>query len=50
VEHRRTEYDVSKTAEAMRRTDCPHLEDYFVSTIMDPPDKEETARDFESQA
>ena len=46
VEHRRTDYDVRKTAEAMRRTDCPHLEDYFTSTIVEPPDSSETARNF----
>ena len=50
VEHRRTDYDIGKTIKMMRRTDCPHLEDYFTSTIADPPDKDETARDFESRA
>lgn len=50
VDHRRTDYDVGKTVAAMRRTDCPHLHEYFTSTIATPPDSVDTAREFESQS
>jgi putative phosphoesterase len=49
LEHRRTDYDTEGAAEIMRRTDCPHLNDIFTSTIVSPPDSTEIARLFESR-
>lgn len=50
VQFRRTEYDMDEAAARMRASGCPHVEEIFVDTIMNPPDKDATILHFEEQA
>lgn len=50
VEFRRTEYDIEEAAARMRTSGCPHVEEIFIDTIVNPPHKDATIRHFEAQA
>lgn len=50
LQFRRTEYDIEETAARMRASGCPHVEEIFIDTIVNPPDREATIRHFEAQA
>ena len=50
VKLQRTEYDVESTAEAMRRSNCPQVEEVFVENLLHPPPALEVARHFETVA
>jgi predicted phosphodiesterase len=47
---RRTEYDIEATVGAMQATECPHVGEVFVDTLLRPPSPEEAAREFEAIA
>lgn len=47
---RRTTYDTAETAQAMRATACPHVDEMFATNIEHPPDPEEVAAHFEKTA
>jgi len=50
VQFRRTDYDIGEAARRMRVSGCPHVEEIFIDTIVNPPDKNATIRHFEAQA
>lgn len=50
VNLRRTTYDIEEAAARMRASGCPHVEEIFIDTIVNPPDREATIRHFEAQA
>ncbi|MGI8708529.1 MAG: metallophosphoesterase family protein [Actinomycetota bacterium] len=50
IELRRSDYDMEATAAAMRRSDCPHVEEVFIETVLHPPATDEAARHFEAIA
>jgi putative phosphoesterase len=45
---RRTDYDLDEAVTDMRVSGCPHVEEMFVSTLMNPPAPTEVARHFEA--
>ena len=47
---KRTGYNTAATAEAMRATACPHVDEMFATYIEHPPDPEEVAAHFERMA
>ena len=50
VQFRRTHYDIGEATRRMRVSGCPHVEEIFIDTIVNPPDKDATIRHFEAQA
>lgn len=50
VQFRRTDYDIDEAVRQMRASGCPHVEEIFIDTIVNPPDKKATIRHFEAQA
>jgi predicted phosphodiesterase len=50
VEFRRSAYDVEEAAARMRGSGCPHVEEVFIDTIMNPPGRSDTIRHFEERA
>lgn len=46
----RTMYDIDRAAEGMRDSGCPHVEDVFIDTITNPPNRDDTTRHFEKIA
>lgn len=50
VNLRRTDYDIEGAATRMRASGCPHVEEIFIDTIVDPPERAATIRHFEAQA
>ncbi len=50
VQFRRTDYDIGEATRRMRVSGCPHVEEIFIDTIVNPPDKNATIRHFEAQA
>lgn len=50
VEFRRTAYDIEGAATRMRASGCPHVEEVFVDTIINPPGRSDTIRHFEERA
>ena len=50
LQFRRTDYDFDEAVMQMRASGCPHVEEIFIDTIVNPPDKNATIRHFEAQA
>ena len=50
VQFRRSDYDVEEAARRMRASGCPHVEEVFIHPMLNPLDKDDTIRHFESLA
>ncbi|MDQ3660787.1 MAG: metallophosphatase family protein [Actinomycetota bacterium] len=50
VSFRRTDYNIEEAASEMRASGCPHVEEFFIDTILNPPGKDATVRHFEERA
>lgn len=50
LELRKTTYDVERAVAAMKASECPHVEEVFIDTLLHPPEMDETARHFEKFA